>query len=134
MVIAEEIRSVIVSVVKEKSALYGGTLLFGSSIEKKLGRPSKDIDTVGLSLAPLMFTGVHNVGALTIELFIRRIDKICLSIVGIRDFFDTRNVAAGKVIDYPDEKSRIFPKLKRIAEVNWPRGPLRPGRACRGRP
>lgn len=105
---------------------WGGTLLFGSSVEKRLDRPPQDWDVVALSLGPQWLTGVTKHDGQTIELFARRIDKIFDAIVASRDFFDMRNVAAGRLIDWPEELP-IFPKLKRIAEVNWPKGPLRPG-------
>ena len=103
-----------------------GVLLFGSSVEKKLGRPSKDLDVVAISNSTAWGTCNTRIADAKVELFWRRLDKVCQAVVAHRDFFDTRNIAAGKIINQP-ENLRLFPKLKRIAEVNWSKGPLRPG-------
>lgn len=110
---------------KEKVPDFGGALVFGSLVEKKLGRPSKDIDVIAMTLGSAWETAVFSINGQAIELFLRRFDRICNSVMASRDFFDTRNVAAGRVIGWPGQHL-FFPKLKRIAEVNWPKGPLRP--------
>ena len=107
-------------------AYYGGTLLFGSTVEKRFNRPPADTDIIGLSLTNYFTTGRTKVEDLILEHFVRPIDRLCMAVVAHQDFFDTRNVAAGLLIDWP-KNIDLFPKLKRIAEVNWPRGPLRPG-------
>jgi len=107
-------------------AYYGGRLLFGSTVEKRFNRPPADTDIIGLSLTNYFTTGRTKVEDLILEHFVRPIDRLCMAVVAHQDFFDTRNVAAGLLIDWP-KNIDLFPKLKRIAEVNWPRGPLRPG-------
>lgn len=101
---------------------YLGSLIFGSVVEKQ-PREGSDIDFVGFLTGPAWMLGQTRHAGRLFECWLHRLDKICLAILAYRHYFTLRNVAAGVLVDWQTD---LLPKLKRVAEVNWPAGPLRP--------
>ncbi|MEW5694143.1 MAG: nucleotidyltransferase domain-containing protein [Candidatus Hydrogenedentota bacterium] len=112
----------IIRVYKSGNPAYMGALVFGSVVEK-IPKPTSDLDIIVFMKPPFVESNVvKRVKGVKAEIYIRPFDKIVNAVCATRDFFYTRNIGAGLLVDYINP---LVPALKRLAEINWRQGPLR---------